>query len=179
VLVSRWKRRVLAATVGLTNFDWEEFAPDSPLEETGFELLVPPRVARSRKDLRRLVGFDGGSGYGGMSGRFGGLYFASSVQPARTEQSASSVDIPTMRSSPMVIRQPRAARSVISPSSYFVQHLALDAGAPVLDQWPRPAAHWIGGRRRHRCDIGKCLLAVSFARNPHVRTATARIRTDD
>src|SRR6266478_10168963 len=34
---------------------------DSPLEEDGFELLVPPRAAGSRKDL---VGFDGGSGYG-------------------------------------------------------------------------------------------------------------------
>ena len=26
------------------------FAPDSPLEEDGFELLVPPRAARSRKE---------------------------------------------------------------------------------------------------------------------------------
>ena len=31
----------------------------------------------------------------------------------------------------------------------------------------------------HRCDIGKCLLAVAFAGDPHVRAATARIRTDD
>jgi hypothetical protein len=27
--------------VGLTNFDWEEFAPDSPLEGAGFEPSVP------------------------------------------------------------------------------------------------------------------------------------------
>ena len=56
---------------------------DSPLEETGFELLVPPSSRTIPQILRRLVGFDGGSGYGGMSGRFGGLYSASLVQPAR------------------------------------------------------------------------------------------------
>jgi len=52
------------------------------------------------------VGFDGGTGYGGMSDRFGGLYSASLVQPARIKQSASSVDISMMRSSPMVICRP-------------------------------------------------------------------------
>jgi hypothetical protein len=56
---------------------------DSPVEETGFELLVPPSSRTISQILRRLVGFDGGSGYGGMSGRFGGLYSASLVQPAR------------------------------------------------------------------------------------------------
>ena len=56
--------------------------------------------------LRRLVGFDGSSGYGDMSGRFGGLYSGSLVHPARIKQSASSVDISTMRCPPMVICRP-------------------------------------------------------------------------
>ena len=42
------------------------------------------------------------------SGPFGGLYSAGLVHPARIKQSASSVDISTMRSSPMVICRPES-----------------------------------------------------------------------
>jgi len=58
---------------------------------------------RSRKRLGRLVGFNGGTGMEACQAASSALDSASLVHPAQIRQSASSVDISTMRSSPMMI----------------------------------------------------------------------------
>src|SRR5258705_705904 len=62
-----------------------------------------------------------------------------------------------------------AALSVLVVAEWLYLDWASRAPQPLPNNFVH--AEWItGGRRRHRCDIGKCLLAVAFAGNPHVRT---------
>ena len=65
----------------------------------------PPGAARSRKDWVASWVLTAARIWRHVT-PFGGRYSASLVQPARIMQSASSVDISTMRSSPMVMRRP-------------------------------------------------------------------------
>jgi hypothetical protein len=79
-----------------------KFAYDSLLEGARFELSVP-------LELRPLVGFEGRPDIEACQAASSALHSASLVQPARIRQLASSADISTMRSSPMVMRRPEKA----------------------------------------------------------------------
>jgi hypothetical protein len=54
--------------------------------------LVPYRAARSRKDRDVSWVLTAGASMGGMSGRLGGFYSASFIQPSGIKQLASSAD---------------------------------------------------------------------------------------
>ena len=49
--VRQWAASVRLRWSG-RNFNWEEFAPDSPVEETGFEPSVPVRQAKLTRSCR-------------------------------------------------------------------------------------------------------------------------------
>jgi hypothetical protein len=80
---------------------------DSPLEETGFELIVPLKPHDLAK-TETALGLTAAADMEECQAASTALDSASLVQPARIVQSASSVDISTMGSSPMVICRPES-----------------------------------------------------------------------